>query len=60
MKSVKLNCKVCGKALSLFFEDISDKVTLGCMCNIKFPVISHTDYNKIFKKFLELRAEGKA
>ena len=66
MKEIKLDCKVCGKALSLFFEDdkVGDKggqtAALGCMCNMQYPVISHTDYNKIFQKFLELRVEGKA
>jgi len=53
----KLDCKECGGALSFFFID--GKTYLGCMCNIKYPVIGHaTDYNKIFEKFLELRKKG--
>jgi len=58
IKTERLDCKHCGKALSLMFT--SNGIYLGCMCNMLSPLISHAiSYNKIFEKFLELRAEEK-
>jgi len=51
MKIIDLHCSGCGKPLSIcFYEDGSNRKTIGCMQCLINPIITHTDWNKILLK----------
>ena len=53
-----LICPACKTPLSLIISKFGLK-RLGCLHCLIYPVVSHSDFNKVMSKFVELRKLSK-